>query len=344
MSLLVDIKKKLGDFTLNVCFNTDKKTTSLFGLSGSGKSVTLKCIAGIITPDSGKIVIDGITVFDSDKKINLPPQKRNVGYLPQNYALFPNMTVYKNIMTGLNSISRSERKVKAAEFIEKFDLANIKELYPNQISGGQAQRVALARALCTNPRLLLLDEPFSALDSEIKLKLQINLNNMISEYSGQVLFVSHDKDEVYSNSSKVCFIDNGSSTSCVSIVDVFNRPTTKTQAVLLGVENISEITINSDGSVSTEYGFSFIPNTDDEYKYIAFEASKISTDCQDNDIKFEAKIISIINELDSCYLVLQKDLVCKQIIMKTHKCYAKNYTIGDTIKAKLCSKDLLYLK
>jgi len=267
--------------------------------------------------------------------------------LPQNYALFPNMTVYKNIMTGLNSISRSERKAKAAEFIEKFDLANIKDLYPNQISGGQAQRVALARALCTNPRLLLLDEPFSALDNEIKLKLQVELDNMISQYSGQVLFVSHDKNEVYSLSDSVCLIDDGKSTACKSISDVFSRSTTKTQAVLLGVENISECTINTDGSFYTEYGFSFVSNTDIEYKYIGIKASKITTNpnnIADIDIEFEAKIISIINEIDNLYLVVQKESESKPLIMKSDISSPNNYNIGDTININLNSKDLLYLK
>ena len=161
MSLLVDIEKRLDTFTLRVQFETEHGATALLGASGCGKSVTLKCIAGIMTPDRGRIVLDGETLFDSERRVNLPPQRRCVGYLFQQYALFPNMTVQQNILCGIRTGSRAEKQRAAAEQLRRFRLDGLEKRYPSQLSGGQAQRVALARILASQPRAILLDEPFS---------------------------------------------------------------------------------------------------------------------------------------------------------------------------------------
>ena len=160
MSLIVDIEKKLGSFTLHAQFKTDKGTMALLGASGCGKSVTLKCIAGIMAPDKGRIVLDGETLFDSEKRIDLPPQKRRVGCLFQQYALFPNMTVAQNILCGVRAGTRGERCRRVEEQLRRFRLAGLEKKYPSQLSGGQQQRVALARILVSEPRAILLDEPF----------------------------------------------------------------------------------------------------------------------------------------------------------------------------------------
>ena len=141
---------------------------ALLGASGCGKSVTLKCIAGIMTPDRGHIILDGETLFDSEKHINLPPQKRRVGYLFQQYALFPNMTVLQNIRCGIRSGSRAEKRRRAEKKLRRFRLEGLEKKYPTQLSGGQQQRTALARILASEPRAILLDEPFSALDGFLK--------------------------------------------------------------------------------------------------------------------------------------------------------------------------------
>ena len=164
MSLFVDIRKKLKGFSLNVSFETNGDYLGVLGSSGSGKSMTLKCIAGIETPDEGLIILNGKVLFDSKKKINLKPQERNIGYLFQNYALFPNMTVEKNIGIGLKG-SKYEKNRKINEIIEAFHLQGLEKKYPRQLSGGQQQRVALARCIIYKPDVLMLDEPFSALDT-----------------------------------------------------------------------------------------------------------------------------------------------------------------------------------
>ena len=153
MSLIVDIEKKLGSFTLRSRFETGSGTMALLGASGCGKSVTLKCIAGIMTPDKGRIILDGETLFDSQKHIDLTPQQRRVGYLFQQYALFPNMTVIQNIQCGIRTGSRSEKQQRAAEQLRRFQLEGLEKKYPAQLSGGQQQRVALARILASEPRV-----------------------------------------------------------------------------------------------------------------------------------------------------------------------------------------------
>ena len=164
MSLSVDIEKKLGAFTLHSKFEAPDETMALLGASGCGKSMTLKCIAGIVTPDRGRIVLGDRVLFDSEKKINLPPQQRKVGYLFQQYALFPNMSVEQNILCGIRSGDKAEKRRVLAEKIRMFRLEGLEKKHPAQLSGGQQQRVALARTLTQDPKIILADEPVAALD------------------------------------------------------------------------------------------------------------------------------------------------------------------------------------
>ena len=198
MGLYVNIAKRLNQFDLQVEFNLEAGVAGLMGASGSGKSMTLKCIAGIELPDSGKIVLDGKVLFDSEAKVNLPPQKRNVGYLFQSYALFPNMNVVENILCGLQAkgLSDAEDNARAQKLVEKFKLQGLEKSYPRQLSGGQKQRVALARLLAAEPEVILLDEPFSALDEDLKEDLQRELRAALAEFGGVALLVSHNKSEI----------------------------------------------------------------------------------------------------------------------------------------------------
>lgn len=209
MSLIVDIEKKLGSFTLRSRFETAGGTMALLGASGCGKSVTLKCIAGIMTPDRGRIVLDGETLFDSEKRVDLTPQQRRVGYLFQQYALFPNMSVMQNIQCGIRTGSRAEKQRQAAEQLRRFHLEGLERKYPAQLSGGQQQRAALARILCSEPRVILLDEPFSALDSFLKWNLELELKDLLADFGGPILWVSHDLGECRRNCQTVCVMENG---------------------------------------------------------------------------------------------------------------------------------------
>ena len=204
MSLYVDIEKRLGAFRLQSKFEVADETLALLGASGCGKSMTLKCIAGIVTPDRGRIVLNGRVLFDSEKSIDLTPQQRRVGYLFQQYALFPNMTVEQNILCGIREGRRSEKRALAAEKIRMFRLEGLEKKHPAQLSGGQQQRVALARILCSEPQAILLDEPFSALDSYLKWNLELELSDLLAGFRGPILWVSHDLGECCRNCQKVC--------------------------------------------------------------------------------------------------------------------------------------------
>lgn len=241
MSLQVDIEKRLGDFSLRAAFEGGNETIGILGASGCGKSMTLKCIAGIETPDRGRIVLDGEVLFDSEKKINLPPQKRRVGYLFQNYALFPNMTVRQNVLCGLRwerDRAKSERIL--AETLEMLQLTDLVNHKPNQLSGGQAQRTALARILVNRPRILMLDEPFSALDTHLRLRLQLQLRDLLKSYGRGVLMVTHDRDEAYHMCARIAMIDKGRMLTVKETKDFFADPGSIPAAVLSGCKNVVE--------------------------------------------------------------------------------------------------------
>lgn len=193
--LEVQIYKKLAEFDLDISFQVDDNILGLMGASGSGKSMTLKCIAGIEMPDQGRIVLNGRVLFDSEKKINVPIQKRNVGYMFQSYALFPNMNVYENISVGLRARKVKDVDIVAQKVMQQFRIFELASRYPKQLSGGQRQRVALARLMAYEPDVLLLDEPFSALDEDLKKDLLQELKSEL-QISKPVIFVSHDKEEV----------------------------------------------------------------------------------------------------------------------------------------------------
>ena len=193
--LEVQIYKKLAEFDLDVSFQVNDNILGLMGASGSGKSMTLKCIAGIETPDHGRIVLNNRVLFDSEKKINVLIQKRNVGYMFQSYALFPNMNVYENISVGLKARKVKDVDIVVQKVMQQFRIRELASRYPKQLSGGQRQRVALARLMAYEPDVLLLDEPFSALDEDLKEDLLRELKSEL-QISKPVIFVSHNKEEV----------------------------------------------------------------------------------------------------------------------------------------------------
>lgn len=239
MALSVDIQKRLGNFHLAVRFEVGDETLALLGASGCGKSVTLRCIAGTMTPDEGRITLDGVTLYDSAAGINLPPQQRRTGYLFQQYALFPNMTARQNIAAVIRD--RSSRQARTEELLRRFRLEDAAELRPRQLSGGQQQRTALARILAAEPRAILLDEPLSALDSFLKHQLELELAETLDRFPGTVLWVSHDRGEAFRNCSRVCVLDSGRSQEVRTLEELFRRPDTEAAARLSGCENFADI-------------------------------------------------------------------------------------------------------
>ena len=241
MSLYVDIRKKLGGFTLETQFEAADGVTGILGASGCGKSMTLRCIAGIVKPDEGHIELDGKVLFDSREKINLRPQERHVGLLFQNYALFPNMTVRQNLMTGLKAekTGKKEAEIRIQEMLEKFELKDLEKHKPAELSGGQQQRVALARISLSSPRVLMLDEPFSALDGYLRWNLEQELLETLKEFGGPTLFVSHSRDEVYRICDRVCVMDQGASSPVIPVKQLFEAPESRAAALLSGCKNFA---------------------------------------------------------------------------------------------------------
>ena len=212
--------------------------TALLGASGSGKSMTLRCIAGVEKPDEGSIVLDGRVLYDSVRRIDLPPQERRVGYLFQRYALFPNMTVLQNIGAGLSRERDARTKqIKRESLIARFRLDGLEQRYPRELSGGQMQRVALCRMLAGEPEAILLDEPFAALDSHLRWQLEGEVKQTLSEFSGVALLVSHDRGEVYRMSRRVCVLNGGASEPIFGTAELFAHPRTLQAALITGCKN-----------------------------------------------------------------------------------------------------------
>ena len=199
--------------------------------------MTLKCLAGIETPDAGRIILDGRVLFDREKGINLSPQRRRVGYLFQNYALFPNMTVKQNITVGVRD--RKAREETAERLIKAFGLEGNEHKYPRQLSGGQQQRTALARILASEPEALLLDEPFSALDSYLKWQVEGELADLLEGFAGPVLFVTHSRDEVRRICQQACVLDRGRAQAVLPVDELFRAPRTLSACLLSGCKNVS---------------------------------------------------------------------------------------------------------
>ena len=259
MALLeLQIRKRFEKFKLNVSLEAGAQVTGLLGASGCGKSMTLKCIAGIETPDEGRIVLDGRVLFDSEKRINLTPQERRVGYLFQHYALFPNMTVLQNVAAGARVKGREARRAKAESLIRAFYLEGMEHKYPRQLSGGQQQRVALARILASEPEALLLDEPFSALDSYLKWQVELEMMDLLAKFPGPVLFVTHSRDEVYHLCQRVCVLNKGRSEPVQPVRELFDAPRTLSACLLSGCKNVSRAQALPDGRVrALDWGTDF---------------------------------------------------------------------------------------
>ncbi|HEX3076148.1 MAG TPA: sulfate/molybdate ABC transporter ATP-binding protein [Lachnospiraceae bacterium] len=251
MSLYVDIHKRMGAFMLDIKFETNGEPIGILGPSGCGKSITLKCIAGIETPDEGRIILNERVLFDSQKGINLSPQERKVGYLFQNYALFPHMTVEENVAMGYEGKRRREKgrvvdsgsKRKQMEeqvqrMVTLFKLDGMGKHFPAQLSGGQQQRVALARILINEPEVLMLDEPFAALDIYLKDMLQKELLETLSFYGKDILIVSHSRDEVYQFSDRLLVVNDGKLLQEGNTREVFKSPRNLLTARLTGCKNL----------------------------------------------------------------------------------------------------------
>lgn len=286
MDFFVDIKKKFSGFQLDVRLESNKDIIGILGASGSGKSMLLRCISGLVKPDEGKIIVNDKTFFDSDKKINLSMRDRRVGFLFQNYALFPNMTIEANIAFGLDDLAKADKESKVAKLIEKYSLDGLEKRYPAQISGGQQQRVALARAVAVDPDILLLDEPFSALDVHLRNLMMREMSESLKDYQGMTLFVTHNRDEAYQLCDHIAVFNAGKVEVFGEKDELFQSPSTFETAKITGCKNIVKARRRSENMADIpEWGIQLKTVMEIEYEegYVGIRANniKISNECSE---------------------------------------------------------------
>lgn len=323
--LFVDIKKKLPGFRLSVWFDTNSGALGFLGASGSGKSMTLRCIAGLEKPDTGKIVLNGRVLFDSEKNINISCKKRKIGFLFQNYALFPNMTVEENIGFALGSLDKKQRNTIIREKIEMVKLKGLEKRYPLQLSGGQQQRVALARALAVEPEVLMLDEPFSALDDNLRSHMVKQLIETIGNYSGNTLFVTHNREEAYRVCDKLLILSDGRVEAHGDKEKVFQSPPTLETARLTGCKNISKaVYLSSDELEAVEWGIKLKPRAGLSKKlmYVGIRAHYIRIATKNDECNvFNCHTDSVIESpfRVTVYLTIERDVWRKSLQSEDHQ-------------------------
>ena len=234
-----------GGFQLDVAFELQKGITILFGPSGAGKTTLLDCIAGLANPDKGRISVEARVLFDSEQGINVRPRERNIGYVFQDLALFPHLTVEANVAYGLGGLTPEHRKQRVAAALALLGISELRARRPAKVSGGERQRVALARALVTRPSVLLLDEPLAALDMPVRMKIAEDLRRSIQELPIPVLYVTHSRDEVFMLGERMLMLERGKIIAEGTPHQVMSAPRSETVAQLAGFENVFDAEVTS---------------------------------------------------------------------------------------------------
>ena len=341
MKLHVDIEKKLDNVNLKVKFEQNIGILGFLGESGSGKSITLKCIAGLEKPDCGKIILGEKVLFDSSKKINIPVEERNIGFIFQNYALFPHMNVVQNIGIGIKNLDKEEKDRTIQLYIDKFNLNGLERRYPWQLSGGQAQRVAIARVLVTNPEILLLDEPFSALDYNLRKNIESELIHILKDFKGKIIFVTHDIEEAYRICDSIAVYSNGISNKVRNTKELFKKPSTLTEAKITGCENISRLKI-SEGNIikAIDWGYSYNGKVEENISYAGIRAKDIKIISTNIDFINTFEVKNIVENIYTYTidLVKEKDVILKVDINKENLKFA----VGDMVEVIIDNQKIFY--
>lgn len=342
----IRLKKKLDNFDIDIEFKLERGIHGILGNSGAGKTMLLKLISGLEAPDDGEIVLNDKIIYSKEKKINIPPRDREMGYVMQNYALFPHLKVYQNIEYGIKHLDKKERKKLVEDVLKKVELLEKIDSYPKELSGGQQQRIALARTLVTEPKVLFLDEPFSALDTQSKTKVGEEMEKIIrGNYHGITMFVSHDLEEIYRLSDNIMILERGKLIIHDKKEIVVNKPKSKKIVQKLGYENIIKckvITFSQENlEIETEKRNRiilkniFLKLKEEMEYYICFRSVKIKLNHLNSDIKMTVNIIGIEKK------AFTKKLKCK---WKEEIIYIETdmeFQIGDEIVVGLSSSDVL---
>lgn len=326
MSIYCNIKKKTGKFQLEAEFEGGNEVLSLLGASGSGKTMILRCIAGVEKPDSGIIIVGEKVFFDSEKGINLPSRLRKTGLVFQDYALFPNLTVGENIQLCIpkKEKSKSETEFFLKELLEKYQLVEYEKQLPSQLSGGQKQRCAIARMMATSPEIILLDEPFSALDSFLQHKLERELFSTLKNYEKTILFVSHKRDEVFRLSDKISILSEGKTSPMEGKHELFANPKTYQGAILTGCKNIFPFVEKSGKVVIEDLNLSFTSSEKTVGKFVGIRANELffldkPQEKQKEIIIFPFCIVEITEELFSFRLLVKPEKASGVLVVEVAK-------------------------
>ena len=304
--IYVDIEKKFGKFTLKTKFQFDNEIMGLLGASGSGKSLTLKCIAGIEKPDKGRIILNDRVLFDSEKKINISPKDRKIGYLFQDYALFPNMNVYENIKVGIREGENFDKLIM--EKLEEMRISHLKDKKINEISGGEKQRVALARLLINKPEIILLDEPFSALDDYLKSKIELEVSEVLRNYKIPTILVSHSREEVYRLCNEICVMSNGKSEDLMNKKELFKNPKTFSSCLISGCKNFSKIEKISENRLRALDWHIELETSDtilEEHKILGIRAHLIELEKSDEN-SFAVEVERVVEDVFTYIILVRK--------------------------------------
>ena len=334
----MSIRKKLRDFVLEVEFGVRDEVFAFLGASGAGKSMTLKIIAGLEQADSGKIILNGRTLFDSARKINLPPQARRVGYLFQNFALFPNMTVAENILFA----AVGDKFSKLKENISRFKLDGLENSYPHELSGGQSQRVAFARILASHAEILLLDEPFSALDSHLKWQLEFELAEVF-KHCGAAILVSHDRDEIFRLADKIAVLNAGKIEALGTKHEIFQRPPTAVAARLTGCKNISAAKkISAEKIFAEDWQLTLsAKKIPDDLKFIGIRAHDLEQNFSGENI-FQFEVAAVVEEPVN-FVVTVKNSQGEPLFWQIEKTFWRG-EIGEKIFVRLPAEKIIFMK
>ena len=347
MKLVVNIEKRLRDFTLAANFTLTDTTLALLGASGSGKSMTLKCIAGLKRPDRGQIVLNERILFDSEKGINLPPQARNVGYLFQNYALFPNMTVRENIIFALDG-TREEKERIFKENVARFSLEGLENAYPAGLSGGQQQRVAFARILARGADVLLLDEPLSALDTHLKWQIEIALREILAMQDISAILVTHDRDEAFRIAQEIATVDRGQLTTPMDKHELFRNPGTCAATTLTGCKNISAARrVDETHVTATDWGITLrVADATTNVRHIAVRAHYLVLASESDADALPARIAEVIESTFTSIVMLRFADGAMPIRWEIDKAtwHAHEAGIGDTLHFNFPVEELMLLR
>lgn len=341
--IYVDIEKKFGKFTLKTKFQFDNEIMGLLGASGSGKSLTLKCIAGIEKPDKGRIILNDRVLFDSEKKINISPKDRKIGYLFQDYALFPNMNVYENIKVGIREGENFDKLIM--EKLEEMRISHLKDKKINEISGGEKQRVALARLLINKPEIILLDEPFSALDDYLKSKIELEVSEVLRKYKIPTILVSHSRAEAYRLCNEICVMSNGKSEGLMNKKELFKNPKTFSSCLISGCKNFSEIEKISDKRLRALDWNIELETSDtilEEHKILGIRAHLIELEKSDEN-SFAVEVERVVEDVFTYIILVRKKDAKNSIRIEVDKHIWKKVENRENLFITMRKEDLILM-